>query len=380
MHTRLPDYQTRRAHVTSALGTVSVAVAALLWWGAAPASAQHRITNLGSPATRMTPPIASPAALRATFTLDRNRTGIETVLEKAGLAPLAPKVLAALTTGPVTDAPVAPGTAIEWMALRRAGKPDLVSNAVWAGRRAFPAYGFTVEDGATTYHFVVPKACGNLALLSREVKPLPECIHIALTRDCDRNEVTFTASGTAIETRQATRVVVLRDGSRVGELSATDGFKGVFPLRPGRYTFMATDTHGREFGTCERDYLVEACAAPVPPPPPPPPPPTSCGSLLTAEPVRGGWNLNVDGSASASGASPAVKAVVQVIGPDGAPVAFSYMGRSQSEAELSPPFRATFFVPRARPGTYTLRARVNAAQPSAEPRSCDSTVVVPEPE
>ena len=52
------------------------------------------------------------------------------------------------------------------------------------------------------------------------------------------------------------------------------------PLKPGRYTFSATDKFGREFGTCGRDVVVEACAAPAPPPPPPPPPATSCGRLL----------------------------------------------------------------------------------------------------
>jgi len=342
------------------------------------AFAQRKITALGNPATRFTPPIASAAALKKTFATKTNQANVAAVLDQASLGSLTPKVLAALTAGDVTPTTVAPGTAIRWMSLRRGGKPSIVLDAVWAGTKPFEGFAFTVEDGAKVYNFVVPKACGNLTLLSQTEKPLPECIHIAMARNCDGKEVTFTASGTAVTNNEATKVTVLRNGTRVGELLPASGFKGTFPLQAGRYTFMATDPHGREYGTCERDYAVDACAAPVAPPPPPPPAPTSCGALLTAEPAKGGWNLNVDGSASAAGASPAAKAVVQLIGPDGAPVSFVYQGSTQTEVELKPPFTATFFVPKAKPGTYTLRGRTTAANPAAAARSCESTVVVPE--
>ena len=79
--------------------------------------------------------------------------------------------------------------------------------------------------------------------------------------------------------------------------------------------------------------------------------------MLTATQAKGGWNLVVDGSASAAGASPAAKAVLKVVGPDGNPVTFTYEGESKTEVELGPPFQATFFVQKAKPGTYTVRAR-----------------------
>jgi hypothetical protein len=171
-------------------------------------------------------------------------------------------------------------------------------------------------------------------------------------------------------------VKVLRDGRQVGELLPASGFKGTFPLQPGRYTFLATDTHGREFGTCERDYALEACAAPAPPPPPPPPPATSCGALLTATKVKGGWNFVIDGSATGQGAAPAQKAVIQLIGPAGTPVSFVVAGKTVTELEIVPPFTTTVFVPKAVPGTYTFRAQATSAK--GTPRSCESTVVVPE--
>jgi len=360
-------------------GPVLALVAAIALLGAATdAFAQRKITRLGSPATRFTPPISTGAALQKAFKTKANQAAVGTVLDKAGLASLTPQVVAALTEGKFTEASVEPGTAIRWMALKRGGKPDILLDAVWAGKQPFKAFAFTIEDGAKIYNFVVPKACGNLSLVSQTEKPMPECIRITMTRDCDKKQVTFTAAGTAISNNQTTVIKVLRDGKQVGELLPGSGFKGTFPLQPGRYTFMATDTYGREFGTCERDYVVEACAAPAPPSPPPPAP-TSCGALVTAVQAKGGWNFTVDGSASSQGASPAAKAVVQMVGPDGAPVSFVYEGKPVTEVTLSAPFTATFLVPKAKPGTYTLQAKTTPVNPAAAPRSCESTAVVPEP-
>ena len=361
-------------------GPMIALVAAVALAGAATdAFAQRQMTRLGNPATRFTPPVNTVAALQRTFKTKGTQAAVGTVLDKAGLASLTPQVLAALAEGKVTDTSVTPGTTIRWMALKRGGKPDILLDAVWAGKEPFKAFAFTIEDGAKIYNFVVPKVCGNLSLVSQTEKPMPECIRITMTRDCASKQVTFTAGGTAISNNQATVVKVLRDGRQVGELLPGSGFKGTFPLQPGRYTFMATDTYGREFGTCERDYVVEACAAPAPPPPPPPPAATSCGALVTAVKGKGGWNFNVDASASGQGASPAAKAVVQMIGPDGTPVSFVYEGKPQTEVSLAPPFNATFFVAKAKPGTYTLQGRTSAVNPAAASRSCESTVVVPEP-
>ena len=361
-------------------GPMIALVAAVALAGAATdAFAQRQMTRLGNPATRFTPPVNTVAALQRTFKTKGTQAAVGTVLDKAGLASLTPQVLAALAEGKVTDTSVTPGTTIRWMALKRGGKPDILLDAAWAGKEPFKAFAFTIEDGAKIYNFVVPKICGNLSLVSQTEKPMPECIRITMTRDCASKQVTFTAGGTAISNNQATVVKVLRDGRQVGELLPGSGFKGTFPLQPGRYTFMATDTYGREFGTCERDYVVEACAAPAPPPPPPPPAATSCGALVTAVKGKGGWNFNVDASASGQGASPAARAVVQMIGPDGTPVSFVYEGKPQTEVSLAPPFNATFFVAKAKPGTYTLQGRTSAVNPAAASRSCESTVVVPEP-
>jgi len=365
--------RTRRA----AALTLCSALAVLAGAGEAQAQ-QKKITRLGSPATRLTAPIRDTAALQKTFGSKQNQAAISRILDKAGLTGLTPQVIAAITKGQVTEVSVNPGTSIKWMATRRGGRAEIISDAVWAGAKPFDAFAFTIEDGLKRYNFVVPKACGNLSLVDVGEIPLPECVHVAVARDCQRNEAVFTASGTAISSGQATKVTVLREGSRVGEMLPGGNFKLTLPVRDGRYTFMATDKYGREYGTCERDLTVEPCAAPAAPPPPPPPAPTSCGALLTATQAKGGWSLTVDGSASAAGASPAARVSVRMIGPDGTPVTYTHDGKAQTETELAPPFKATFFVAKARPGTYTLRGMATSGNPRAEPRSCESTVYVPE--
>jgi hypothetical protein len=345
--------------------------------GAGDAQAQQKkITRLGSPGTRITAPIKDTAALQKTFATKRNQASISRVLDRAGLTGLTPQVMSAIVDGKVTETSVAPGTSISWMATRKNGRPDIISDGVWAGTKAFDGFAFTVEDGLKRYNFVVPKACGNLALVNVTEVPLPECVHVAVSRNCETKETVFTASGTAISTGQATKVSVFRDGNKVGEMLPGGSFKLTMGLREGRYTFMATDKYGREYGTCERDLTVQACA--VPPPPEPPPAPTSCGALVTATRAKGGINIAVDGSASAAGASPAARVAVKLIGPDGSPIAYTHDGKQQTESELAPPFKATFFVAKAKPGTYTLRGMATAGNPKAEPKSCESTVYVPE--
>lgn len=342
---------------------------------AAGAAGQKKILRLGNPNTRLTPPMRNVAALKRTFASKRNQTAVSRVLDQAGLTSITPQVLKALTEGAVQETQFPVGGSIDWMALRRGGRPDIVRNAVWAGRAPFDAYSFSVEEGVKIYNFVVPKVCGNLTLANVTEKPLPECVTVAVARDCDTKQMTITASGAPISGNQITKVEVMRDGAKVVELLPGSGFKATMPLAAGRYSFRAFDTYGREVNACQREVSVEACPAP---PPPPPPAPASCSLTATAAKAKGGWNIAVDGSQSQQGGSPATSMTVQLMGPAGTPVAFESQGKSQTEMILPAPFQATMFVRKAAPGTYTVRANSTAADPKAEARTCEATVTVVE--
>jgi hypothetical protein len=59
---------------------------------------------------------------------------------------------------------LAVGETIEWMLFRSGGKIKLTEDLEWAGDAALPVLAFTVVDNDKTYEFIMPRACGNIAL------------------------------------------------------------------------------------------------------------------------------------------------------------------------------------------------------------------------
>ena len=95
------------------------------------------------------------------------------MLDEAGVGALRAEVLRKITAGEVTQVTVPIGATLEWMALRRGGRPTILRQLRWAGRQPFRAYQFEIDDGTTgTYTFIVPEDCGNLALMRREPSPI----------------------------------------------------------------------------------------------------------------------------------------------------------------------------------------------------------------
>src|SRR5580765_6747054 len=157
----------RRKIATTVLGTLvaTVAVQGI-------ANAQTRevsVSTLGG-ATRFSGPMRGVEDLRAMAAA--NRTQITSVLGQAGLSELSTPMLNVLSTGYIGDTTVTPGTRLEWMALKRAGRASLLRNVRWTGRQSFDAFRFSVESAGYTYTFIVPKVCGNFSLLSRAAAPV----------------------------------------------------------------------------------------------------------------------------------------------------------------------------------------------------------------
>jgi opacity protein-like surface antigen len=96
-----------------------------------------------------------------------NQTQITSVLQQAGLGDMAEQWFNMISAAYVSDTTVAPGTHFEWMALKRAGRPGVLRNVRWTGRDAFDAFQVSAEYNGYNYTFIVPKICGNFALLSR---------------------------------------------------------------------------------------------------------------------------------------------------------------------------------------------------------------------
>jgi len=160
----------RRASTRSAL-CVGLAVICLVLT-ASTASAQQQappvrsIRNLGGP-TRFTAPVRDVDALRRSMARPAIQRDLATVFDRAGMASLTMQVQSILAGGQVIETTLAPGTVIEWMALRRGG-PNVVRNIRWDGKLPLDGFGFTIDDLNETYTFFVPEICGNLSLIRRE--------------------------------------------------------------------------------------------------------------------------------------------------------------------------------------------------------------------
>jgi hypothetical protein len=99
--------------------------------------------------------------------INANRAQVTSALGQAGLGDISDKFLDTVNSGYISDTTVSPGTHFDWMALKRADRAGLLRNVRWTGRDVFDAFRFSVEYNGYNYTFIVPKICGNFALLSR---------------------------------------------------------------------------------------------------------------------------------------------------------------------------------------------------------------------
>ena len=118
---------------------------ALVAAAAAPgvASAQTReveVRTLGGP-NRFSGPMHGVDDLRTMVTT--NQSQISSALQQAGLGDITTEWMNTVNTGYVSDTTVAPGTHMDWMALKRAGRPGVLHNVRWTGQQSFDAFQFS---------------------------------------------------------------------------------------------------------------------------------------------------------------------------------------------------------------------------------------------
>jgi hypothetical protein len=124
------------------------------------------VRRLGGP-TRFTAPVRDIPALTRSMSRANIQRDLATVMQRAGMPVLTAQVQNILQNGQVTETTLAPGTTIEWMALRRGG-PNVVRNIRWDGAAPLEGFEFIIDDMNETYTFFVPEVCGNVSLVKRE--------------------------------------------------------------------------------------------------------------------------------------------------------------------------------------------------------------------
>lgn len=163
--------------------------------GTSSADGYKNARRLGGSTSFNQPPLTTQATLKRMVARRGVTDDIKKVLNDSGIPDTADGVFAAM------DGPLAPGTGLtcsdalgedgrliecdfpvgstlEWMAYRpnlRKGDrtPSRIERVRWAGRQPFKAFLFKVTRDRRVYTFVVPKACGNLSLMSVRDLPAP---------------------------------------------------------------------------------------------------------------------------------------------------------------------------------------------------------------
>ena len=127
-------------------------------------------TRLGGPA-RFGAPFRNVTAVQKWVARKNVQKDIGIVLDKAGLAQLTPTVIDIITKAApdqFKETEFQPGNTITWMSMRRAGKPEIIRNIRWGGKKPFKGWTFVIDDMVGTYTFILPQPCANLSLVTSE--------------------------------------------------------------------------------------------------------------------------------------------------------------------------------------------------------------------
>jgi hypothetical protein len=96
----------------------------------------------------------------------RNRADYEKVLRDANWPGNPEDLFRAVESGSFTEAKYPVGHTFEWMAVKKRGVAQPTGPIRWAGSDPFEAFEIRFESNGKAHRFLIPKACGNLALVA----------------------------------------------------------------------------------------------------------------------------------------------------------------------------------------------------------------------
>jgi len=262
--------------------------------------------------------------------------------ETAGYPDLYDPFLVQLNAGTFTEKSVPVGTVFPWMLFRSHDKVQVVKDIEWAGTAPLDVYSFTVTKDFKNYEFVMPRPCGNVALLNvTEAIPPAVCDLKVSPAKVNVNEaVNIDMSGSQYATSMEVSVY---DGA--GKLITTQALTPANAKwqtkfdKPGDYSFKAKVANQRGEVTgpgCEAKVHINF--------------PPVCKLTITCTECKDyvGKPITFDASASSDPDGRLVKANFEVMDAKGV-VVDSYM---DTEAPFT--WEKTF----DKPGNYTVAVTV----------------------
>ncbi len=272
----------------------------------APLGAQKSYTDirrLGTSNAISRPGPQSGEELKRVF--QTNRADYERVLREASWPGNAEHLFRAVESGSFSEASYPVGHTFEWMAVRRRGVAQPSPPIRWAGADPFAAFEIRFESNDRAHRFLVPKACGNLALVDmREVEPPstrvpePPALRVQSPSSCTGANVSVDVSVPGgIPEGGRLQLAMLHPDGRREELRASEagaGYRWQGKLDDaGAYSFTAfvDSPAGPGAETTER-ITLEPC-------------PPTCGIQLAPPPAdpsprRGKASIGIDMCSSAA--------------------------------------------------------------------------------
>ncbi|OGD26404.1 MAG: hypothetical protein A2Y56_12295 [Candidatus Aminicenantes bacterium RBG_13_63_10] len=185
--------------------------------------------------------------------VDRYAADIQKGFEMAGFADLYQPFMNQVAAAAFTDMSIDPNAApadktFMWMMFRSQGKVKVVKDLEWAGLNPLPVYAFKVTKDFKNYWFIIPKPCGNIALLKiEEALPMPECDLKVTPAKANVNEP-FTIDMSGSKFADAMEVTFL---DAAGATVATKALTAAAPVwqmsfdKPGDYLLKAKASNAR---------------------------------------------------------------------------------------------------------------------------------------
>ncbi len=130
------------------------------------------ITRYGTSNAFVRPGLVTGDDLKQAFR--EHRSDYEKVLQETNWPGNFDDLFSAVASGNFSEAKFPIGYTFDWQAIRKNGVAQPTDPVRWAGQAPFDGFEFRFESNGQRHHFVVPKACGNLSLVSMEPIPEPE--------------------------------------------------------------------------------------------------------------------------------------------------------------------------------------------------------------
>jgi hypothetical protein len=315
------------------------------------------LKRLGGPNACSRRPLTSVADLQKVFAA--KRAEFEAVLAQAGFPGHVPDLFAAIERGEVREVEFPVGGRIQWMALRKQGKPDLLRDGVWSGKKPFQAYELTLTSKDHRMKLIIPKECSNLAMIeSVEIPPPTAAVSATPASDCISRPITIDASRSAVSTGKVASVeasVTGPDGKTDDLGSQTSGFRWTKSyVVPGKYTVtaVAVADSGRRSGAATTTFELKPC-------------PPACVITLSTDDVYTREEFTVDVSASKPQVGEIKVVRVEVI---------NKKGEVATTMELNAPFQTTTMLDKG--GMYTFRAVAEDQYGQRSSNACEASLRV----